>query len=118
MNLLFRALKVSFLQKRLYFLPDTDAFADVVDTVIWPAMPDGELVKDVTVEKGDVGNGLFNFTVTMEPFNCGDNFGLLKEAHTQVYISTLVPAWDCDDLCETLFYKFIYSKGKYFAKTL
>ena len=73
------------LSKWLYFLPDTDAFADVVDTVIWPAMPDGELVKDVTVEKGDVGNGLFNFTVTMEPFNCGDNFGLFRESHTQVY---------------------------------
>ena len=84
-KILLRALKNSFLQKRLYFLPDTDAFADVVDTVMWPAIPDGELVKDVTVEKGDVGNGLFNFTVTMEPFNCGDNFGLFRESHTQVY---------------------------------
>ena len=80
---------LAFRQKD-FLVPDKDAFADVVDTVIWPAMPDGELVKDVTVEKGDVGNGLFNFTITMEPYNCGDNYGLLKEAYTQVHIPTLI----------------------------
>ena len=73
-----------------YFIPDKDAFADVVDTVIWPAMPDAELVKEVTVEKGDVGNGLFNFTITMEPYNCGDNYGLFRETYTQVRTLTLM----------------------------
>ena len=72
------------LHKKLYSIADMDVVKEVKDSVMWPPMIDGHTMKSVSVTKGTGANGLSIFNITIDPYNCANNFNLFRETFTQV----------------------------------